>query len=169
MGAKKETTGDEVNLGGAPTKYKNEYDEQAYKLCLLGATDEELADFFNVTETTVNNWKISFPTFFESIKKGKRIADAEVADRLYQRAKGFEHPSEEIKVISMAGAGSVIERVPIIKVYPPDTTAAIFWLKNRQPRQWRDKQDIDHTTNGNDLPSVPHVEIIYTKKEDLPE
>ena len=58
-------------MAGRPTNYKKEYDEQAYKLCLLGATDKEMADFFNVKEQTINNWKKNHPSFFESIKRGK--------------------------------------------------------------------------------------------------
>ncbi|RLJ33879.1 hypothetical protein CLU97_3368 [Chryseobacterium sp. 7] len=121
---------------GAPTKYKEEYNEQVRKLCLLGSTDKDIADFFEVTETTINNWKLEYPNFFESIKEGKEYADANVADRLYQRALGFEHDSEEIKVIE-----GDIKRVAIRKVYPPDPTSAIFWLKNRKSKAWRDKQD----------------------------
>jgi DNA-binding XRE family transcriptional regulator len=129
-----------------PTKYSIEYNEQVEKLAKLGATDAEIADFLDVTETTINNWKIEYPKFFESIKRGKIIADSNVADRLYQRAMGFEHDSEEIKVVSIGGnAGSSVERVPIRKIYPPDPTAAIFWLKNRRPKEWRDKQEIEHT------------------------
>lgn len=75
------------------------------------------------------------------------MADANVADRLYQRAMGFEHDSEEIKVVE----GS-IERVPIRKIYPPDTVAAIFWLKNRQRDKWRDKVETGFTDGqGNDV------------------
>ncbi|EFK36819.1 Uncharacterised protein [Chryseobacterium gleum] len=125
-------------MAGAPTKYDEVFNEQVYKLCLLGAIDKEIAEFFNVCEATINNWKIEYPEFLESIKKGKQIADANVADRLYQRALGFEHDSEEIKVIE-----GDIERVPVRKVYPPDPTSAIFWLKNRQPAKWRDKQELE--------------------------
>ncbi len=128
---------------GRPSEYKPEYTEQVEKICKLGATDNDLADFFEVTEQTINNWKNDFPEFFESIKRGKTLADSNVADRLYQRALGFEHDSEEIKVMSM-GKESVIERVPIRKIYPPDTVAAIFWLKNRQPDKWRDKKEFKH-------------------------
>jgi hypothetical protein len=128
-------------MAGRPTKYKNEYPDQAYKLCLLGATDKELADFFEVNEDTINEWKKVHEEFSVSIKKGKIAADSNVADRLYQRAMGFEHDSEEIKVVSTGKEGSIIERVPIRKIYPPDPTAAIFWLKNRQSAKWRDKQE----------------------------
>lgn len=131
------------NKGGRATNFRKEYCEQAYKLTLLGATDRELADFFHVTEQTINNWKKSHNEFFDSLKRGKELADSNVADRLYQRAMGFEHDSEEIKVVDGA-----IERVPIRKVYAPDTTAAIFWLKNRQPAKWRDKQDVQVEGDG---------------------
>lgn len=120
---------------GRPTKYKTEYNEQAYKLCLLGHTDEELASFFEVDVSTINNWKIEHPDFFESIKKGKEIADANVAASLYRRANGYSHPDVDIKAVN----GEIVE-TPVIKHYPPDATSAIFWLKNRQPKKWRDKQ-----------------------------
>lgn len=119
---------------GRPTKYKNEYAEQARKLCLLGATDAEMADFFDVDESTINNWKNDFPEFLESIKKGKLLADANVADRLYRRAMGYEAPDVDIRVVE----GEIIQ-TPMVKYYPPDTPAAIFWLKNRQKAIWRDK------------------------------
>jgi hypothetical protein len=91
-------------------------------------------------------YKPEFPEFFESIKRGKIKADSMVADRLYQRALGFEHDSEEIKVVPVGNnQGSEIERVKVRKIYPPDPTAAIFWLKNRQPDKWRDKQEIQHS------------------------
>ena len=125
-------------MAGRPTLYKEEYAEQARKLCLLGSTDAELADFFEVSEQTVNAWKTAHPEFLESIKKGKAQADANVADRLYQRAMGFEHPEVDIRVIDHA-----IVQTPITKIYAPDPTAAIFWLKNRQRAKWRDKVETE--------------------------
>lgn len=146
------------NEGGRPTKYKDEYAEQAYKLCLLGATDKDLADFFEVEESTINNWKNEKNEFLESLKKGKALADANVADRLYQRALGFEHDSEEIKVmLDRETNEQYIERVPVRKIYPPDSTAAIFWLKNRQKEKWRDKTETDVTTKGESLNKKPDL------------
>jgi hypothetical protein len=142
-------------MAGRPTEYKQDYNIQVEKLCRLGATDKELADFFEVTEQTINNWKETHPIFFESIKKGKIEADANVADRLYQRALGFEHDSEEIKVAD----GEVI-RVPIRKIYPPDSTAAIFWLKNRRSKEWRDKQEIDQKTEHSGSIGFQGIQII---------
>jgi hypothetical protein len=148
-------------MAGRPTKYKEEYAEQTYKLCLLGATDKELADFFDVNEDTINEWKKVFPKFSESIKRGKKIADANVADRLYQRALGYEHDEVELKVVSLGSApgggslGSEVQKIDVIKHYPPEPTAAIFWLKNRQPEKWRDKQQTEITgKDGEPLPAA---------------
>ncbi|HEY7866596.1 MAG TPA: hypothetical protein VIC51_11400 [Psychromonas sp.] len=127
----------EVNSGGRPTKYKDEYGELAYKFCLLGATDERLADFFDVCVTTINTWKKEHPQFLASIKRGKAIADAEVASSLYQRALGYSHA--ETKIVSYEG--KITDEKDVVKHYAPDPTAAIFWLKNRQPAQWRDKTE----------------------------
>ena len=82
--------------------------------------------------------------FSESIKKGKEIADAEIASSLFHRAKGYSHPED--KIFNNQGVELV---VPTIKHYPPDTTAAIFWLKNRQKDNWRDKQEVDTNVNMN--------------------
>lgn len=126
-----------------PTKYQKAYAEQARKLCLLGYTDADLADFFEVDEATINRWKIAHKEFCESIKKGKAVADSEVASKLFHRATGYEHPEDDIRAIE----GKIVI-TPTVKHYPPDTTAAIFWLKNRQKERWRDKQD--HELTGKD-------------------
>lgn len=126
------------NKGGRPTTYKEEYNEQVVKLCRLGATDIEIADFFNVSEKTLNNWKHNHPEFLQSIKKGKEISDLEVANSLYNRAKGYEQ--DTVKVFQFQGEPII---VPVKEKVAPDTTAAIFWLKNRRPKEWRDKKEIE--------------------------
>lgn len=122
-----------------PTAYRPEYDEQAYKLCLLGATDKRIADFFDVTEQTINGWKLAHASFFESLKRGKELADAEIAHSLYHRAKGYTH--EEVHVSNYRGQ---ITMTPLVKHYPPDTPAAALWLKNRDPARWREKVELEH-------------------------
>lgn len=122
-----------------PTDYREEYAEQARKLCLLGYTDKQLADFFNVSEQTINTWKIKHPQFLESIKRGKEIADINVVESLYKRAIGIEYDEIELKTDGKAKSKRVVK-----KFIPPDTTAQIFWLKNRQPKSWRDKQVMEH-------------------------
>ena len=123
---------------GRPSKFKDEYIVQARKLALLGLKDSEMASVFGVCEKTFNNWKIDFPDFLQSLKEGKEFADANVTERLYQRAMGFEHKSE--KVFNYQG---VIVRAKTVEIYPPDTAACIFWLKNRQSDKWRDKREAD--------------------------
>lgn len=125
--------------GGRPTKYRPEFAEQAAKLCALGANDREVADFFKVTEQTVNNWKSAHPEFFESLKVAKATADARVEQSLYRRALGYSHDS-----VHVSNYQGEVTLTPIVEHYPPDTTAAIFWLKNRKPEEWRDKTDHDH-------------------------
>jgi hypothetical protein len=119
---------------GRPTSYRAEYATQALKLCKLGLTDKELSEYFEVSEQTLNAWKKAHPAFLESLKGGKTLADAEVASKLFHRATGYEHQDTDIRVVN----GEIVQ-TQIIKHYPPDTTAAIFWLKNRQPAKWRDK------------------------------
>ena len=124
---------------GRPTDYRPEYAEQAKKLTLLGATDIELADFFQVAVSTISRWKVMQPEFSEALKVGKDAADERVAQSLYHRALGYSHPEVDIRVVE----GQIVQ-TPLIKHYPPDTTAAIFWLKNRRKEEWRDKVDVDH-------------------------
>jgi len=121
---------------GRPTKYKEEYNELAYKLCLLGHTDEELAQFFEVHVSTIHQWKLDYPDFSDSIKNGKEFADIEIVQSLYNRARGMTLKKQVVK-----GEGAIVE---VEDEIPPDTTAMIFWLKNRQPKKWRDKQVQEH-------------------------
>lgn len=132
---------------GRPSLYKDEYCEQARKLCRLGAIDTELAEFFGVTVTTLNNWKIEHPDFFESLKAGRALADANVGEALYQRALGYSHKA--VKIFVHHG---VPVSVPYTEHYPPDSTACIFWLKNRRPDLWRDKPEPE---NEDDTPPEP--------------
>lgn len=123
-------------MSGRPTDYSDDYPEQAEKLCKLGATDKELAEFFEVVESTINLWKQEHPKFSESIKKGKTLADAEVASKLYHRAIGYEHADTHFSAYEGA-----VTATPMTKHYAPDPVAAIFWLKNRQRAKWRDKTE----------------------------
>lgn len=122
-----------------PTKFKEEYIPKAEKLCKLGATDMEIADFLEVDVRTLYRWKGENEAFCQALKAGKDVADERVERSLFARANGYEHDEVDIRVV----AGE-IKQTPIRKYYPPDTTAAIFWLKNRRPAEWRDKQEIEH-------------------------
>lgn len=128
---------------GRPSDFRDEYIDQARRLCKLGATDIELADFFGVAASTIHRWRISIPDFCSSIKVGKAEADDRVERSLFARANGYEHDEVDIRVVN----GDVVQ-TPIRKFYPPDTAAAIFWLKNRRRADWREK--VDHELTGPD-------------------
>lgn len=144
------------NEGGRPSLYKQEYNDQAYKLCLLGATDKELADFFEVCEDTINNWKKEHNEFFVSIRNGKKIADMDVAASLYQNTQDrtvLEQQAFKTKNVlyNEEGKRIEVEKIEIVeveKVIPADFRSQQFWLKNRRSLDWRDKQEVDHTSKG---------------------
>lgn len=141
---------------GRKSEYREEYAEQALKLCLLGATDKEIAEFFSVSEQTLNSWKKKFPQFLESLKKGKAVADANVASRLYSRAIGYDAKATKFAT----NEARITDKVEYIEHYPPDTTAAIFWLKNRQPAKWRDKKEVENLVKlGDELESMSDEEL----------
>lgn len=141
-----------MKQNGRPTKFKEEYIELAYNYCLLGATDQDLAKFFEVEERTINNWKHDFPEFFQSIKKGKVDADALVARSLFKRAMGYT-----CKELKEEESEHGIKNTVTTKEVAPDTTAQIFWLKNRQPAMWRDKQEVDNISSDGSMSPTKNV------------
>lgn len=142
------------HAGGRPSEFDPEFCEQVEKLCLLGATDEQIADFFDKSVSTINKWKIDHPEFSEAIKRGKLPSNAEVATSLYKRANWHEYIEQQaikVKDVIYENGKRVreTERVEIVevkRVLPPSDTSMIFWLKNRFPEQWRDK--VDHAHSG---------------------
>lgn len=153
---------------GRPSDYREGYAEQAYKLCLLGATDEQMADFFGKAPATIANWKNDHPDFLEATTRGKLAADADIAESLFHRGRGYSH--DAVKIFMPAGANDPVY-APYTEHYPPDTQAASLWLRNRQPRLWRDKQDIEHS-GPNGGPIVQRIERVIvdspnTDREDL--
>jgi hypothetical protein len=127
---------------GRPSEYRDEFVEQARKLCELGATDMEIADFFEVDVRTIYRWKHNHEEFCQALKLGKDVADERVERSLYQRAIGYEQ--EEVKIFMPGGADKPVY-APFRAKIAPDTTAGIFWLKNRRGADWRDKQEHEHS------------------------
>ena len=119
---------------GRPTKFRREMIVQATKLCEFGATDIELADFFGVDVRTIYRWQASEPDFCQALKAGKAAADERVERALFHKATGYSF--DAVKIFQHDGAPV---EVPYREQVAPDTTACIFWLKNRRPDLWRDK------------------------------
>lgn len=122
-----------------PTDYKPEFCQEAKTLCENGATDEELAEAFEVSVRSIYRWKANYPEFCQALKTGKEVADERVERSLYAKAVGYTFDSE--KVFQFQGQ---IVRTPVKEHVPPDTTAAIFWLKNRRAENWRDKSEVHY-------------------------
>ena len=130
---------EKASLVGRPTSFRPEYVEQARKLAQLGAVDVEIADFFGVCRRTLHAWRSTYPELAEAMKVGKDAADDRVEHSLFHRALGYSHPAVKIMV-----ADKVVVREDYVEHYPPDTAAAIFWLKNRRKTEWRDKVEHEH-------------------------
>lgn len=122
---------------GAPTKYKPEYREMARDLVdIMGATDQQLADFFKVSTFTMWRWKLQYPEFREAIELTPERANRIMERSLFLRGTGYSHPA--VKIFLPAGAKEPII-VPYTEYYPPDTGAAALWLSNRDPKRWKNR------------------------------
>lgn len=105
-----------------------------------GLTDEQIAQNIGINPATLYDWKKKYPEISKALKKGKEVVDRQVENALLKRALGYKY--EEIKTEKTEEGKKVTVTV---KEVVPDTTAQIFWLKNRKPDQWRDKQQIEHS------------------------
>lgn len=135
---------------GRKSTYKKEHAKIAYNMCLLGATDEQLAQVFEVSSRTINKWKTQFDDFRSAIRRGRTLEDGEIVAALAKTAKGYTHPEEKI----FQYKGEVI-RAKTRKRYAPDTQAAIFLLGVRQSMAKLKAQDPpkDDSQGSGDLPS----------------
>lgn len=141
-----------------PTKFKPEFQRIAESMAKLGATDIEIADALDVNVATLNRWKAENEEFCASIKTGKEVADDRVERSLFARANGYEHDEVDIRVIN----GEVVQ-TPIRKYYPPDTTAAIFWMKNRRPKEWREMKAVELTGPEGGAVQISQIERVIVK------
>lgn len=122
-----------------PHRFKPEFVEQARQLTSMGAINEELAAFFNVSLVTINNWMHKYPDFKAALVMGKDEADDRVVKSLYRRAVGYKDEDGTMR--------------------PPDVTACIFWLKNRRKTEWRDRHEMEHT--GKDGAALPKLQVEF--------
>lgn len=118
-----------------------------------GLIDEQIAKNIGINPATLYDWKKKYPEISEALKKGKEVVDIQVENALLKRALGYSYEEKKVEV---SEEGTKVTKT--IKEVIPDTTAQIFWLKNRRPDRWRDKQDIEHSgqiggvTIVNDIP-----------------
>jgi predicted DNA-binding protein YlxM (UPF0122 family) len=106
-----------------------------------GLTDEQIAHNMGIRRQTLYDWKKKYPDISDALKRGKEVVDRQVENSLLKRALGYEYEEVTKELIN----GTMLITKKVKKYQPPDTTAAIFWLKNRRPDKWRDKRDVEHS------------------------
>jgi transcription initiation factor TFIIIB Brf1 subunit/transcription initiation factor TFIIB len=125
-----------------PIKWKEDLSRQVYLLCLLGATDREVAEVLGVEPVTIDFWKRTKPEFSEAMERGKIQTDAKVAESLLKCALGYEYEEEVVHVVK----GEVV--ITTVKKYKgPDAWAANKWLSLRQREKWSESHNISITDN----------------------
>lgn len=109
-----------------------------------GLTDEQIANNIGISVSCLNNWKNKYVEILESLKRGKEVIDRQVENALLKRALGYEYTETTREYIPELDEMKTTKKVT--KQVAPDTTAQIFWLKNRKPEKWRDKQEYEDRT-----------------------
>ncbi|MFL0501615.1 helix-turn-helix domain-containing protein [Staphylococcus arlettae] len=122
-----------------------------------GLSNEQISNNIGIHESTFYRWQSMYSDIREAIKKGKEVVDFEVENALLKRALGYEKEKTRT-YLKDDGTGQKKKHVEVTKEHvPPDPTAMIFWLKNRKPNEWNDKQNINHTGNINYRPDFSNI------------
>lgn len=156
--------GDDVNKGGRPSKYDLVDLEEIKEWAKEGLTDFEISKRLGITTTTLYEWKNKYSEFSEALKKAKAQADYRVENSLYQRAMGYQYDEEVKERVPIYDSDGNITGYEVVttkvtrKEVKPNVTAQIFWLKNRQPKKWKDKKDIDITSEGQHISGLSEEE-----------
>lgn len=150
--------------GGRPASFREEYVAQVTKLAELGLTDVEMAEVFGVSVRTLHRWKVDSEEFCHALKAGKDHADERVVRSLYQRASGYEYTEQQAIKVKVGQYEEKVELVTVEKHMPPDTTAGIYWTKNRRRGEWQDK--IAHVGGGpDDAPIQTALTVTFVRTE----
>lgn len=138
---------------------KSKWEQVKNKLILVegwardGLTNEQIAENLGINPDTLYRYQKEHPEFSEALKKGKEIVDYEVENALLKKAKGYTVVLKKEKVTKFGDVVEVEEEMHV----PPDVLAQIFWLKNRKPKQWKDKIDIEDEANKETLKKLDEV------------
>ena len=116
-----------------------------------GLTDEQIAANIGISRSTLNEWKNRFSYISDTLKRGKEIVDIQVENALLKRALGYTYKetTREAQFNPQTEQYEMVVTKEVTKEVIPDTTAQIFWLKNRKPEEWRDKKDVEHSGSVN--------------------
>lgn len=130
---------------GRKSGFNEKVGETILRLIKEGKTEAEIAEVIGVCTRTLSNWKGKNPELLHAVRESKLVADELVEASLFRRAVGYSHPEEKL----FAHEGKVLSKETVTKHYPPDTQAAMFWLRNRQPERWKEKTEGDVNVNNN--------------------
>jgi hypothetical protein len=142
---------------GRKTLFRDEIIKEAEIMAGFGLIEAQIANVFRISPFTLSRWKKKHPEFNQALKRGEDIANNEVVKSLYKRAIGYEYDEVTYEKSKVGGLGIKLSKKDIeeikhvdtftakitTKLIAPDTTAQIFWLKNRVPGQWREKHEVE--------------------------
>lgn len=133
-----------------------------------GLTDEQIAHNMGINTATLYRYKKSYCEICNVLKKGKEVIDIQVENALLKRALGYSYTetTSERRLNENTGEYEMITTKEVVKEVTPDTTAQIFWLKNRKPDVWRDKKDVDVSNHSDDTLKEMAEYFEQRKKED---
>jgi hypothetical protein len=148
---------------GRPTRFEPEMCAQARNYCLLGATNDELAEFFDVHPSTIDRWIAERADFRDAVKRGRVVADARVARGLYDRAVGYDRTVERSVIV-----GGELKPVTSTVHYPPNVQACIFWLRNRRRETWGDRASASVSSGDDSCDPFAVLEAASERARHLP-
>ena len=127
-----------------------------------GLTDEQIASNMGIARSTLNEWKKKYTVISDTLKRGKEVIDRQVENALLKRALGYKYKetTKELVVDKKTGSSELVVTKVVEKEVVPDTTAQIYWLKNRKPEEWRDKRVVDDSSNNKAEQLIENMQTI---------
>lgn len=135
---------------GAPTKFTDSAAHTAVSMFRVGATDQEVCDALGINIHTISNWRKRWPWFMTATKEAQEIANTRVSQSMFRKAVGYTVTEKQAIKIKVGPQEERVEIVEVERHVPPDTTAQIFWLKNRDKENWADTYD--HKVKQEEVP-----------------
>lgn len=123
-------------------KFDPSFVARAENYAHLGLTEEEMSECFDVSLPAFKRWKAKHPELRSAIKRGGPEATAHVARTMYLNAIGYEHTEDKIVTHRTQRGKLIVDVIPTVKKYPPNHVSGIFYLKNKDPSRWKDRQEL---------------------------
>ncbi len=149
---------------GRPPTFNEQIADKIVALAEKGKTIDQISDIIGVTSRCISFWLAEKPSLLQAVKEARQMADEMVEASLFKKATGYFHETE--KIFYDKDTGQIV-RAPTVQHYAPDTTAQIFWLKNRKPEQWRDRTEVKLEKELDDMSDEELITIVqsYTKEK----